>query len=526
MKFSRFERKILAAIVGVALVPMIGALFLGQAVLREAYGVGVNERVGEQLQRGLSLYQDHFTVLRQGAEQAATAIADDHVLRSALAASLDGGVADGGVADGGAAGGGMDNGAGSVAPRLAELLKSYPTVAAIRVLRPPTASEPLAQVADKSRQTADMRMLRILRPLPDGHAAIEVTVAARSGPFLDYQRAGELAEVYSRLEHGSGRVSTFYLLVYMGFLASAIALAVAVGVVLSRRVTRRVLLLADATQRVGRGDLSVHVPSDVNDEVGELTRAFNTMVSDIRESRTRIEYLQRIGAWQQFARHLAHEIKNPLTPIQLAVQEVHRSYDGDDDKYRQRLDDATAIVEEEVASLRRMVGEFSAFARLPEAALVSADLHDFLRDAAPGLEALAEEYTCTDGSQLSVVVEAGSSTLPVLIDAMMFKRCIDNLVRNGLQALREHSGGGTVTVRTGRSDDGRAMIEVRDDGPGIAALDLAQVFDPYFTTKTDGTGLGLAIVKKIVLEHNGEISAESQPGAGAHLRIRLPLLRS
>ena len=122
------------------------------------------------------------------------------------------------------------------------------------------------------------------------------------------------------------------------------------------------------------------------------------------------------------------------------------------------------------------------------------------------------------------VIETWSGALPVLIDAMMFNRSIDNLVRNALQALRDGSGG-TVTVRTAR-EGGDALIEVADDGPGIAAENLSQVFDPYFTTKTDGTGLGLPIVKKIVLEHNGEVSARSEPGNGAQLSIRLPLATS
>ena len=126
---------------------------------------------------------------------------------------------------------------------------------------------------------------------------------------------------------------------------------------------------------------------------------------------------------------------------------------------------------------------------------------------------------------MSVQVEVDGGSLPVLVDAMMFKRCIDNLVRNALQALRDEGAGGTVTVRTERQGD-EALIEVVDDGPGIAGGDLPLVFDPYFTTKADGTGLGLPIVKKIVLEHNGEISAESQPGQGARLRIVLPLIDS
>jgi two-component system nitrogen regulation sensor histidine kinase NtrY len=298
--------------------------------------------------------------------------------------------------------------------------------------------------------------------------------------------------------------------------------ALAVGIVLSRRVTRRVSLLADATRRLGAGDLSVQVPTDVNDEIGELTRDFNVMVRDIRESRGRIEYLQRIGAWQDFARKLAHEIKNPLTPIQLVIQELHRSYSGADTGFAKRLADARSIIEEEVATLRRLTTEFSAFARLPEVTLTPADLNDFLRDASRTFEAVIADPNATQPPP-EVQLELSARPLPVRIDAMMLKRCLDNLLRNAAQAFAGHAGPRVVLIRSLRVGK-HAVLQVHDNGPGVPIKDRARVFDPYFTTKADGTGLGLPIVMKVVLEHAGEIQCGESELGGALFSVQLPLV--
>jgi two-component system nitrogen regulation sensor histidine kinase NtrY len=322
-----------------------------------------------------------------------------------------------------------------------------------------------------------------------------------------------------------------------------IAAALVVGMVMSRRVTRRVNMLAEATARVGSGDLSVELPADSRDEIGDLTRAFNEMVRDIRESRERIEYLQRISAWQEFARRLAHEIKNPLTPIQLAMQEVHQGYKGQDERYRERLNEALSIVEEEVATLRRLVGEFSKFARLPEVRLEPTDLNEVVRECvrtAAGFDEQSGENEQTE-PEVEIDFQPGSSPLLVSLDAMMFKRCIDNLVRNSRQAIatRQEKGrpgpeeGGeegeaavsqAIQITTYESK-GWAVLEVNDSGPGIPQSDRNRVFDPYFTTRTEGTGLGLAIVKKVVLDHGGEIECDQSRLGGASFRIRLPLNR-
>jgi nitrogen fixation/metabolism regulation signal transduction histidine kinase len=369
----------------------------------------------------------------------------------------------------------------------------------------------------------DLRLLELVHSLRVGHGyEVRVTIGTDARLFGDYQRAGEVNEVFRALERGSEYVSGFYLAVYIVLLVSVILVALGIGLALARRVTRRVLQLAEATAKVGAGDLNVSVPVN-DDEVGDLTRAFNGMVHDMRESRDRIEYLSRIGAWQEFARRLAHEIKNPLTPIQLAVQELHRSYKGDDARFRRTLEDARAIVEEEIATLRRLVSEFSDFARLPEAHLSPADLGVFVRDAVD-VPFMREDPS--EGAPVEVLAEVESGALPVQIDSMLLKRCLDNLVRNAIQSVRAAEVSDRRVVVAARATIERAILEVRDNGPGVPEGARERVFDPYYTTKADGTGLGLAIVKKIVLEHGGEISYRVAREGGACFAISLPFVRT
>ncbi|MBX3269217.1 MAG: HAMP domain-containing protein [Sandaracinaceae bacterium] len=501
MRLSRFERRILGAIVAVALVTLGGALWFGQGAVSEAYAVGVNQRVLDQLRSSLEVYQRHFVALREDAERTADAVAYDRRAQRAIDASDD--AALGAFAE--------------------DALDRYPNVARVVALDPDGRERARAERAARLDEDEN-RLLVLERPAGDG-GRFSVTLATDWEPFRAHQRAAELVEVYAQLVEGATYVSGFYTAVYIAFLLSVIIVALAVGIVVSRRVTRRVAVLASATERVGRGDLSVEVASDGKDEIAELTRAFNAMVRDIRTSRDRIEYLQRIGAWQDFARRLAHEIKNPLTPIQLAVQQVHRTYQGDDPRYRRTLDDAAAIVEEEIATLRRLVGEFHEFARLPVAALEPAELTGFVERALRGLEpeALLGEAAPT-ASAPALIVEVDERPTPVQIDAQMLRRALDNLVRNAVQAVAAAApdGGGRVVVAA-RRDGASAVLEVRDDGPGIAEADRQRVFDPYYTTKSDGTGLGLAIVKKVVLEHDGSIECVAAPEGGACFRIRLPL---
>jgi len=242
------------------------------------------------------------------------------------------------------------------------------------------------------------------------------------------------------------------------------------------------------------------------------------------------------------ARRLAHEIKNPLTPIQLSAEETHRRYEGDDPKMKKLLDTTLEIVTEEVGTLRRLVSEFSEFARLPHAHLVEEDVERLLGEVKPTLERLG---LGTEPSDLALrLTPSGGTAIPVRVtvdtvcapspkgllekrmaaDRQMLRKAIDNLVRNAVQAIRAAGRGHRVLVHATTLDDGRIALDVDDDGPGVPADMRERIFDPYYTTRTEGTGLGLAIVKKIVVEHGGTIACDASPMGGARFRVAVPVL--
>lgn len=331
--------------------------------------------------------------------------------------------------------------------------------------------------------------------------------------FDSFQSAGQVLELYGTFEQGRFQLRNIYVGIYLGMVGVVLIVAVGLGFFLSRRVTTRVARLCDATRQVAGGDLTTRVPVGPLDEVGDLAATFNVMVERLLESRERIEYLQRVAAWQQLARRLAHEIKNPLTPIQLAVQELRDRYKGDDESFKRVLNQATEIVVEEVEVLRRLTGEFSAFAKLPDVNTTPIELHGFLADVAQTLEILPTEHG-------SITVEIPEEGITVNIDRMLMKRVLDNLVRNALEAIDGSGVDGQVVVRGGCDASGSPFIVVEDSGPGIAREEQQRVFEPYYTTKETGTGLGLAIVKKIVLEHNGVVTLTARKDRGMRFMIR------
>ena len=501
---SRFERKILFAIGLTVFLTLGGSIFFAQGALREVYQVGVNERFGQELVHGVEARRGQLLALRDGSEQAADAIGwavEAEVIDKASPRAME--------------------------ALLIELLARYPGVRGIRVaegdrLYASTTREPDPN-AGPTRATVRNREITAR----GREFRIEVEVIVPEMYFQRLQEAGEVADVYSRLQRESASVSDVYVWVFGVLVFLVIVVAFLIGAIASRRVTHRVTVLAEATRRVGAGDLTVTLPTGSTDEVTELTQAFNDMVRDLRDSRTRIEYLQRIGAWQDFARRLAHEIKNPLTPIQLAAQEMDETYAGEDEGYREKLEHARAIIEEEVATLRRLVGEFSAFAKLPRADLSPADLCELIQSIQDSVPAILEDIGEDQPAPVEVRVSCATKTMQVRMDSMMLRRGVDNILRNAIQAVygAKPTGGGHVLLTAylaGKS----AFIEVRDNGPGIAREDWERVFDPYYTTKVEGTGLGLAIVKKVVLEHGGEVTLDRAPEGGARFRIELPLMGS
>jgi nitrogen fixation/metabolism regulation signal transduction histidine kinase len=301
--------------------------------------------------------------------------------------------------------------------------------------------------------------------------------------------------------------------------ATLIGLFVAVGValVIAERVTRPVRALAHAAQRVAHGDLAVRLPAGPNDEVGDLMGAFNAMTVDLSASRERLVRGERQSAWAQVARRLAHEIKNPLTPIVLAVEEVERAHARGDADLGAIIGRAARTTRGEVHVIRQLVDEFGDFARSPAPRPEPVDLHELLDQA-------ADLYA---SSTVTVDRDYDPAGGEITVDPALMARAFGNLVKNACEAM---DGRGTLTLAT-RHDGGELVITCADQGPGIPADDRDRIFTPYFTTKPEGTGLGLAIVRRIVEDHGGSLALAPPPPAGAPLAapagarflVRLPL---
>ena len=298
-----------------------------------------------------------------------------------------------------------------------------------------------------------------------------------------------------------------------------LALATVLGLFVARRATGRVAALQTAARRVGEGDLTVRVSPRGKDELDELGRAFDHMVAELGETRSRLAYLQKVSAWQEVARRLAHEIKNPLTPIQLAVQELGSRYRGEDPAYARLLETAQEILKEEIDSVRRLVDDFSAFAKLPKVEPAPVDVGQVVEDFVRGHTAW----------QPHLRFERPAARVEALCDRMLIRRVLTNLVENAIQAAEGAGRVPEVLLRVegeGTSEESRGRVEiiVDDNGPGVPATARERIFDPYVTTKENGTGLGLAIVRKIVIDHGGDVTLANEPAplGGARFKVTLP----
>jgi nitrogen fixation/metabolism regulation signal transduction histidine kinase len=310
--------------------------------------------------------------------------------------------------------------------------------------------------------------------------------------------------------------------------ASALVLMVAfiAGFILARATTRKLTVLSEVILRVAGGDLRARVPDLGQDELGQLGAAFNGMLDELDSAQRKVSYLQRVGAWQEMARRIAHEIKNPLTPIQLAVQQIREKDPGTSAAFTRLLLTSVEIVEDEIESLRRMVTSFSRFARVPEVQLEPVEIARVVGEFDRAYGHLTERDS--DVLEVPPVPEG----LVILGDRQLLKQCLVNLVENAVLSQRER---GPVHVRVSVRpvppepgvDPGlaptAAELRVDDNGPGIEPERRERVFEPYESTRKEGTGLGLAIVKKVVLDHGGEVRVDESELGGAAIVIRLPL---
>lgn len=529
--FGTTARRVVLAILLTALIPLLAAAIVSRVIIARVSAAAFQPEFGAHLEQALGVYTDLARAVKLQMAAEADAIAASAPLGKAAAAR-----------DRAAAVRELER-AAAVHPSL--VLARVETCSGEVVAERPNgrAPDPAVERVKEER--------RVLAPAggaaPASATAIEceegqdvlplVLVATFTTPrarFDELEEVGAFVETWKHMRSHLGEyVDQTYGNAYAALLAVTLLMAVATGVLVARPVTRRIARLVAATRPVAEGDLSVRVALDGSDEVADLGRAFDHMLEELDRSRARVEFLKRMSEWQKMARRLAHEIKNPLTPIQLAVEECHRRYRGDDAEYRRILQTTLEVVEEEVSSLRRLVGEFSSFARLPRAELAPADLGDFLREQRDRFAAVEPDRGGSDPegdralfSGVDVVFDVPDGAMPAALDGEMLHRVLGNVIRNSAQAIRDAraKGGpkrGNVRV-SAATEEAHHVICIDDDGPGIPAEVAGAVFDPYVTTKSDGTGLGLSIVKKIIVDHGGTIDAGKSPLGGARFRIAIP----
>jgi len=313
-------------------------------------------------------------------------------------------------------------------------------------------------------------------------------------------------------DRGLTKVITDITVISALLAALALGAVVVIGLIVAKRFARDMDLLVEGSLAAARGDLDHRVPVRGPDEVGAVANAFNFMMEDLKTSKEKLVIAERIAAWQEIARRLAHEIKNPLTPIQMAMDTLRKSYKKQHPEFEEILDESTRTVLEEADRLKRIVAEFSDFARMPKAELSRVDLNDTIRSALALYQGVVPVT-----SQLA-------DDLPELdADKGQLTQVLLNLVENARDAIGDRDGGKIVVTTKSAAD--RVWLIVEDNGPGVPGELKDKVFAPYFTTKhtAGGTGLGLAIVHRIISDHGGRITITDAPGGGARFAIELPL---
>jgi two-component system, NtrC family, nitrogen regulation sensor histidine kinase NtrY len=510
---GKTELRLALIVLVTAIVPLVTAIVFTRSLFERSVNVWLNPEVGVQLDRGLDVYRDYVRAKKDALRSEADVIAQDDELRTALE--------------------GRDR--ARLERRLVKLRDANAAISELRIEA--EDSSVIASAAPREALNESVaRPVEVRRSIVDDKAnrTLLVVFAVERQRLDELDEATRTAAEYHRLEASKSELYDGALKTYALLLFATVLLTVTLGTILARGVTRRVYRLVAGMQRVASGDTSARVPVTGSDELTELAAGFNRMVAEVERSRSTIAYLERVSAWQEMAQRLAHEIKNPLTPIQLAIEECHRRYDDANPAFRRLLDTTLEVVEEEVATLRRLVESFSNFARMPSAELAPDDLARFLRETKENVgtvegERSAPESSDEDDTMLAAIDwRLPKMSMPVLVDRQLLRRVLINLVRNAAQAIQgqkrtEGEGPGRIVVRAENLPDGYAIV-VEDNGPGVPEPMRERVFDPYVTSKEDGDGLGLAIAKKIVVEHGGALTVErSRDLGGAAFTLRLPL---
>jgi two-component system nitrogen regulation sensor histidine kinase NtrY len=294
-----------------------------------------------------------------------------------------------------------------------------------------------------------------------------------------------------------------------------IVLAILLSSWAAGRVTRPVEQLARAAQKVTAGEWDTHVDVQGGDEVAQLADSFNRMTAELLAQKERLVQTERVAAWRELARRLAHELKNPLFPLQLTVENLMRARTQSPEQFDEVFRESSSTLLAEISNLKTIIGRFSEFSKMPHPQLQAVQVNEILRGV---LKLYQAQLQAPGRTAIDYEQELDESLGTIAADPDLLHRALSNLVLNAMDAM---PNGGTLRLRS-RRDDGKVIIEIADTGSGLTREECERIFTPYYTSKQHGTGLGLAIVQSIASDHGGRISVQSEPGRGTTFVIELP----
>ncbi|HMR00107.1 MAG TPA: ATP-binding protein [Ignavibacteria bacterium] len=302
-------------------------------------------------------------------------------------------------------------------------------------------------------------------------------------------------------------------LVYiLGPYFAAVILLIFIVNFLSYRISNPILRLQKATEQLSQGNIDVQVRSNSKDEIGELVQSFNRMIKELKRSREELKKAEREGAWRDIARQVAHEIKNPLTPMKLAMQHLYYAYTHGSNDFRSIIQTTNKLIIDQVETLNRIATEFSNFAKLPSRNYELLNMNEILEDVVRLMDT---------GGKISLKLDPLVDKEMVMGDKDEVKRALINIIKNSMQAideLEDTSKSGKVNVESLRKN-GFYSVKIRDNGVGMDDDTQQKLFEPYFSTKSSGMGLGLVITKKILDDMKAHIKVNSSRSAGTEVEI-------
>jgi signal transduction histidine kinase len=283
-----------------------------------------------------------------------------------------------------------------------------------------------------------------------------------------------------------------------------------IGSYISHKFASPIYRLISATERVTSGELGTSVEIERKDEIGDLSTAFNKMSTELAKSRDRIAQVEREGAWKEMARQVAHEIKNPLTPMKLSVQHVEHAFEKGEENFPAIFKRVIRTLSEQIDVLTRIATEFARFGEMPRRKYAFTSLRRIVDSAVALFD--------SERSHIRFVIEIPENLPSIYADEEEFRRTLVNLIRNAIQAIDTWG----VIILAAEEKNGLIHLTLTDTGSGMSTETLEKAFDPNFSTKTSGMGLGLAIVRRTIVDMSGTISVSSEQGKGTTFHIELP----